>query len=391
MEQHFMLYLVLLLVTAKVLEKVLSYGRINPLVAHIVAGIVLGPYVLNLVHPSSDLLAVSYLGLLLLMFYTGLTTNFSELRRIGVWIIAVGVSGVLATMVTSFVALKALGFDDAKALIVSILVSNTATETTAAVVTRCSNDLVRSIAIGASVVDDVLAVIVLGIVAGSFMGSDTISMLHAATMSLALLVASLLVSEVLVRNPRIFYQRIAMDRLVFASTSIVLACVLALVSRFVGLNELIGAYLAGLIVGRGRECHDPLLLAGVAIEDFIDQLRVFLEALALPLFFTYVGLLVAPHNIDPMLYAVLLTIAVLGKVAGCGFATYVATRNALVSLAVGTAMVGRGVLETALLKLLLDAGLLNVEEYSTILLVAVSTTIAAPAMFGYVARSKKLH
>ena len=389
MEQSFLLYLALLLVVAKLIERILSRGGISPLVAHIMAGIILGPYVLKLITPSTDLQAVSYLGLLLLMFYTGLTTNFGEMKRLSLWIVAIGISGVLATISLSYLMLTHLGFDSFKALIISILISNTATETTAAVVSRSSNETVRSISVGASVVDDILAVVMLGIITSAFTGTDTNTILNSLIASIALLFSSIALSEFLIRNPRLFYYRIAMNQLTFASTSIILASVFALLARLVGLNELIGAYLAGLIVGRGRESHDPLLLTGTAIVEFLDQLRIFLESLALPLFFTYVGLLVSLQAIDLELYFVLLLVALAGKIVGCGLVTYVALRDKAVATAVAIAMTGRGVLETALLKLLLDTGILKVSEYSTILLVALSTTVLAPIMYGFVMRYRK--
>ncbi len=386
MDQHFIVYIVLLLVFAKLLEKPAEKARLSPIVAHIAAGVILGPHILRWVKPVPELEATSYLGLLLLMFYTGMTTNFSELRRLSKWIVAVGVSGVVSTFAMTFGTLLAIGYPTTKAFIIAILLSNTATETVAAVVAGCRSDLVRSIAVGASVVDDIIAVIVLGVVTSSFLGESTVSVFYSFTVSVAVLISVIALSEFLVKNPRILYHRIASNQVVFASASMIAMSGLALLVRFVGLNELIGAYLAGLIIGRGRESHDPLLITETAIVDFLDQLRIFLESLALPLFFTYVGLLLAPADTKPMLFAVLLATATLGKVVGCGTITYLAIRNSSVALSVGSAMVGRGVLETALLKILLDAGLINVTDYTTILLVAITTIILTPLLHGVASR-----
>ncbi len=386
MDQHFIVYMVLLLAFAKLLEKPVEKARLSPIVAHIAAGVVLGPYVLRWVKPIPELEAVSYLGLLLLMFYTGMTTDFSELRRLSKWIVAVGVSGVVTTFAMTFGALLVIGYPITKALIIAVLLSNTATETVAAVVARSRSDLVRSIAVGASVVDDIIAVVVLGVVTSSFLGENTVSIFYSFTVSVILLISVIALSEFLVRNPRILYHRIASSQAVFASASMIAMSGLALLVRIVGLNELIGAYLAGLIIGRGRESHDPLLITETAIVDFLDQLRIFLESLALPLFFTYVGLLVAPANANPMLFTILLATATLGKVVGCGAIAYLAIRNGSVALSVGSAMIGRGVLETALLKILLDAGLINVADYTTILLVAIATIILTPLLYGVASR-----
>ncbi len=388
MDQHFIVYIVLLLVFAKLLEKPAEKARLSPIVAHIAAGVVLGPYILGWVKPLPELEAVSYLGLLLLMFYTGMTTNFSELRRLSKWIVAIGVSGVVTTFAMTFGALLAIGYPTTKALIIAVLLSNTATETVAAVVARNRSDLVRSIAVGASVVDDIIAVVVLGVVTSSFLGESTVSIFYSFTVSVIVLISVIALSEFLVKNPRILYHRIASNQVIFASASMVAMSGLALLVRLVGLNELIGAYLAGLIIGRGRESHDPLLITETAIVDFLEQLRIFLESLALPLFFTYVGLLLVPADINPVLFILLLTTAVLGKVVGCSAVAYLAIRDSGVALSVGSAMIGRGVLETALLKILLDADLIGVTDYTTVLLVAITTIILAPLL--HAAASKYL-
>lgn len=388
MDQTFLLYIVLLLAFAKILEKLFSYGRISSLVAHVVTGIILGPYILGIIHRSEALEGVSYFGLLLLMLYSGITTNFSEVRRVSLWIVLTGISGIIATTVLTFAILITFGFNLIKAIFISVLLSNTATEITAAVVSKSDNNLVRSIAIGASVVDDILAVLVLGIVASTFTDANIFYTIYSVIASIAFLVITITLSSLLVKYPKFFYQRIAMNRVTLASTTIIIACLFALTTRLIGLNELIGIYLAGLIISRGREYPDPLLLTNTAIAEFIDQLKIFLESLALPLFFTYVGLFVAPQYVDLLLYICLLPTIVIGKILGCGLISYIATKDSDTALSVSIAMTGRGALETALLKRLLDTEIINISEYSTILLVSISTTILTPLLYSLVTNHK---
>lgn len=379
-----MLHIVLLLALAKILEKLFSYGRISPLVAHVVTGVILGPHVLGVVNTSEALESVSYFGLLLLMLYGGITTNFGEVRRVSLWIVLVGISGIATTITLTFVILRFFGFNIIKALLISVPLSNTATEVVTAVVSRGANNLVRTMVIGASVVDDILAVFILGVITSTFAGGGAFHVVYSAMISIAFFLIVITLSGFLIKYPHLFYQRIAMNRVTFASTTITIACLLALITRLIGLNELIGIYLAGLIVSRGREHSDPLLITNTAIAEFIDQLKIFLESLALPLFFTYVGLLVVPQYIDLLLYICLLPTIIVGKVLGCGLSSYVAINDKHSALSIGIAMIGRGALETALLKLLLDTNVINMNEYSTILLISISTTILTPLLYNLI-------
>jgi len=377
--------LVLLLALAKLLEYPLRRARLNPIVAHVAAGLVLGPYILGLVEPLPVLEEVSYLGLLLFMFYTGMTTSFRELQRMRKAIVFIGAVGAGFTALLTYLSLKFLGLPNYKSLIISVIMSNTATETVAAIVRSEHDEVTRTIVLGSSVVDDILAVFMISIVTQGI--NELSKLVEVSLLTCLLLVTAIGLSSILVRHPSIFYRRISGDPVVFASISILLAMSLAYLSKLAGLSELIGAYIAGLIIGRGREYHDPLLLARVAIADFIDDLKVFLESFFIPIFFTYVGLLTTPYATDTTLFAVLLTTAVIGKVIGCGFASYAYLRNGQQSTAVGVAMVGRGALETALLKLLLDQGLLTVGEYSSILAASLCTTVLAPILYTFIRRS----
>ncbi|MCC6017365.1 MAG: cation:proton antiporter, partial [Desulfurococcaceae archaeon] len=125
MEQSFLLYMVLLLFVAKLLEKIFGYIRINPVVAYIIAGLVLGPAGLGIVNPLKSLEALSYLGLMLLIFYTGLTTSFNELKNASLRILVIGTSGILTTITICFLVLNSMGFDFVKSVIISVILSNT--------------------------------------------------------------------------------------------------------------------------------------------------------------------------------------------------------------------------------------------------------------------------
>ncbi|MCI4435849.1 MAG: cation:proton antiporter [Ignisphaera sp.] len=388
--ERLLLDLVLLYAVAKGFEWVLRRFNIVPAVAYIAAGIVLGSSVLGVVKPSDSLEALSYLGLLLLLLYTGLTTSFSELRSARRWVVAVGVGGIAATIALGFSVLKILGFDDAKALLISIILSNTATEIVAASVTSIHNEFLKSLVVGASLADDIMAVLVLSTVSSLYTGSASLlSIARSALFTALLLVGITILGDYLVSRPELFYKRLAMDRVAFASTSMLLATLMALLTRVAGLGELIGVYMAGLLISRSREVHDPLLIMRGALTELVDQLSVFIEALALPLFFTYIGLVTEVKAIDLALYSTLLLVAITGKLVGCGVPAYFATKSKEQATLVGFAMIGRGALETALLKILLDTGIISVAEYTTILLTSLTTSVLAPQIVGAVARRIK--
>lgn len=377
--------LVLLLILAKIFGLILRNKGIHPIVGHVFAGIILGRYILGIVYPSRELETIASVALLLLLFYTGLTTDFRELRRRSTHIIAMGVMGVVATFTITYLVLSSIGYTGLTAVFIAVALSNTATETVAATIAYAGGREIRALIVGASFVDDIVAAFMISIVASLSTGSTT-NIYYLSIATTIYMAVVLAISQVLATKYTKFYKVLSRDYMTFASISLVIAFTLSLGARMMGLSELIGAYLAGLFIGRGREFHDPLIRTRIVISEFIDDLSIVLEVLLIPMFFTYIGLLIKPMEISITLYILMLSTAVSGKILGCTPIAIHSLKDKIKGLAAGIAMIGRGALETALLKLGLDYGIIDTGIYSTVVLVALTTTVLAPLLYSIVYR-----
>lgn len=375
--------LVLLLILAKALGIPLKRVGIHPIIGHVSSGIILGPYLLGLVTASRELETIAGIALLILLFYTGLTTDFRELRRQSIYIFLTGIAGVLSTFILIYTVLYMIGLRGLKLLFIAIALSNTATETVAAIITRIGGRELKALAVGASFVDDVIAVFVISIIAGLKLGLK-VDVTYLSIATTVFMCSVLALSQFLVKKASFFYKSLSRDYPTFAAVSLILAFALALIAEEIGLSSLIGAYLAGLIIGRGREFHDPFIRTRIILSEFIDDLSIVLEALFIPMFFTYVGLLLDPQAISIPLLVTGLLAAMAGKIFGCMPIAYYSLKSWKKGFAVGVLMTGRGALETALLKLGLDVGILDVSTYSTVVVIAIATTILAPLLYSII-------
>ena len=200
------------------------------------------------------------------------------------------------------------------------------------------------------------------------------------------MLAVFILSRLLATKFTIVYRAMSRDYFTFASFSLMIAFSFALIAYMLGLSVLIGAYLAGLLIGRGREFHDPLIKTKVVLSEFIEDLSSFLEVLFIPMFFAYIGLLISVNQVSILLFAAALMAAILGKIIGCTPIAMSSLKDKRKGFAAGVAMTGRGALETALLKLGLDSGIINISQYSTIILVALATAVLAPLLYSVVYR-----
>jgi len=124
--------------------------------------------------------------------------------------------------------------------------------------------------------------------------------------------------------------------------------------------------------------------------NFISDFAIILDALFIPLFFTIVGFSYSINMVDPYLYTVLLTLAIIGKVVGASIPSYMYLKNKWRPIAIGIAMTSRGSLEIVLIKLGVDNGLIDNVIFNTILSVSLTTSVLAPILYGLVIRKAQI-
>lgn len=378
-----LLNIALILLFAKIFEVPFRKYGFSPITAYVIAGFIIGPYMLGLITSYEGLIGIANLSLILLMLYTGLTTDFRDLTENFRYIVLIGVSGVAITFTIIYVFLHILGFNTIVALFVAFSLSNTATETVAAIISRESAPKLRAIIVGASFIDDLIAVFLVTFLT-SFGYRQDISLYELMFFILkitAFLITTLYISHVLTKKYSIVYQKLARDYFWFASAIITISLLLAIMARLMGLSELIGAYIAGLIFARSREFHDPMLKPRIALTNFLSDFTMFLNAIFVPIFFVYIGLSYSLGEVDIPLYVSLLSLAIMGKFIAVYPYAYKIFKNTQTAMAVGFAMGSRGSLEVVLLKLGLETGVISHIVFSTVLTVALTTTIISPLLF----------
>jgi Kef-type K+ transport system membrane component KefB len=344
-----------------------------------------------------DLLA--RIGALVLLFEVGVAMTLREVIKVGAAAARVAVLGTIVSF--------ALGLVVARALLPSASVGAQAflaaaiTATSVGISARVLKDLGRAksvearTALGAAVIDDVLALIVLSLVTGWIASSASSSSGSSSTLvSIAVLVGKTVgffVGAVLVGKyvaPRLFD---AASRLRTRGALVVVGLVYCFVfswaSDLIGLAPIVGAFTAGLTL------EDPHWARFVERgERPLDQELEPISAFLVPLFFALLGLrtdlrvLVRPDTLA--LAGALSAAAILGKLA-CGLGAPKGSRR----LAVSFAMMPRGevTLIYASLGVATAAGMqvLDARGYSALVVVVVLTTLATPAALQWSFRARR--
>jgi Kef-type K+ transport system membrane component KefB len=369
--------LFVLFAAAKVLGEIFEHFRQPAVVGELLAGLVVGPHVLGLVGASGAevLDVVAELGVVILLFTVGLETTVGDLRRVGRSAMSVGVLGVILPFGAGVALMFILGYDQADSLFVAAAIVATSVGVTARVLRDIGKvrTTTSRVVLGAAVVDDILAILVLAVVAGIVQGGlSTLSLVVLFVEVIGFLAVVVLAGPGLTRRLSRFVRIPGIPESPFL-VAVLLTLGLAALSETIGLAAIIGAFLAGLVFEFRKE-------------EVVSQVEPVYEFLV-PFFFAITGSRLDPGVFgDPAilgLAAVVTVIAIVTKVGGGFLGALPLGRER--ALAVGVGMVPRG--EVGLIVASLGLGLgLAPPLFGVVIAMTVVTTILTPPILGPLVR-----
>lgn len=363
--------LFLVLLTAKLGDEIFKRIGQPAIVGEILAGVLIGPSLLGIVEPSEVLEVFSELGVVFLLFWVGLETRLSEMRAVGRIAVTVGSAGVVLPFLGGIGLGALLGESTETSVFLGAALAATSAGITAA--TFLDLGIARSAAartvLGAAVVDDILALILLSVAVAMAAGGGVDAGNIALSLALALAFVAFFAlggTRLLQRRPRLLQApRFAESPLLPA---VILCLGLAALSAQIGLAALIGAFLAGMIVAETRD-HTP-------IEEEVKPLYAFFP----PFFFAFIGIqldldsLLSGHAL--LLLAAITALAIVTKlVPGYLGARGLGRQQASV---VGVGMVPRGEVGIVIASIGAAEGVVDAELFAVVVGMAILTTLLAP-------------
>ena len=299
----FFLVLVIILFAPIVLERL----RIPHIIGMILAGIVIGEHGFNILARDSSFELFGKVGLYYIMFLAGLEMNMEDFKSIRVKATVLGLLAFIFPLgIGVWTNLNLLGYG----LITSVLLASMyASHTLIAypIVIRYGINRQRavSIAVGGTAVTDTLTLLVLAVIAGMYKG-DTSDMFW-VWLVLKVVVLSVVIMLTFPRIGRWFFRRYS-DQVVQYIFVMAMVFLGAGLMELIGMEGILGAFLAGLVLNRLIPHVSPLM----------SHLEFVGNALFIPYFLIGVGMLINVNvlfgHIDSIKVAgVMIVVALLGK------------------------------------------------------------------------------
>lgn len=277
--------------------------KVPHIIGLILAGVIVGPYGTNLLSRDSSIVLFGTVGLLYIMFLAGIEMDLKEFKKNKLKIVVFGITTFLLPFIFgSLASYYILGYGKLTSILLAAMFS-THTLVSYPIVSKfgVSHNRAVALSIGGTLITDVLALLILAVVVGMTRGE--VSSKFWLTLSVSSLVFAGVVFFVLPLIIQWFFKKNqdSVSQYIFVLAIVFLASFLA---EAAGLEAIIGAFFAGLILNKFVPHSSPLMNR----IDFVGN------ALFIPFFLIGVGMLVN-FNILFMGWGALKVVGVIAVVA----------------------------------------------------------------------------
>ena len=369
--------LCLILLFALIGGQIANRCGLPAVIGELLAGIVIGPAMLNWVQPSGLIKSFSDIGVVLLMFLAGLESDLAILKKLWKPSFLVATFGMIVPIVIAYLTGIAFKFSQTESLFLGITFAATSVSISVAVLQEMKKLETKEgmTILGAAVVDDLLSVILLSVVS-SVTGTHTDSANANLGLGLTLLLQLVYLVVLLVASIWLFPRILKLsERFLLPAAKPLVTIIIVLLAAFgaekVGLSNVIGAFFVGLAFSR--------------LPDKQKLQKSFTDigySLFIPIFFTSIGLEMSITGIfkDGLLFIALFVGSVISKLVGASVGAKMAGFSSSSAYQVGTGMISRGEMALVVAQIGLSNHLLAPAAYSTVVGVIVLTTLIAPIM-----------
>ncbi len=374
---HLLITLILIFVGAKAFGELANRVGQPTVLGELIAGVILGVGGLKLVDPHANVFVLlADIGVIILLFETGLSTDIRELLEVGWRSLGVAAVGVILPFVGGFAFALAFGYTN----LVAIFLGATLTATSVGITVRVLSDLGKlqtkeaKIILGAAVADDIIGLIILAVVRDLGLTGDVhpLKIVQITAVAVAFFVGAIVVGNVFAKRlVRIIEKARTSGTLIVGS--IAFAFLWSLSAELVGSAAIVGSFAAGLALGRTHK-----------FEVIASELKP-VAYIFTPIFFVKIGADVDLGYFNPfneanhailVVAGFLFVIAMVGK-ALSGFAVFDRRIN---SAAVGVGMAPRGEVGLIFAEVGRRAGIVTADLFAAVVVVMALTTFLAPPL-----------
>ena len=383
MDYTYLLYIAIILIFTKAFGLLSKVIKLPQVVGALVAGIILGPVCLNLVSlDNAPILSnLSEIGVIVLMFAAGLETDIREMKKCGLASSIIALIGVIVPLVGGAATAFLFGTADptlsTSTFLQDVFVGVILTATSVSITVETLKELGKlntragNAILGAALIDDVLGIIALTVIT---------SLADPESGNIGIVILKILGFFAFALLFGVFFHFVFNKWTQRTEENQRRYVIVSFAEEFFGVADITGSFVAGLVISSTSKTK--------YIAHRFDTMSYLLLS---PIFFASIGLKVTLTNMTPTIIifaVVLLVVAILSKVVGCGLGAKICRYTNKEALQIGVGMISRGEVALIVADKGLNMGLMSSGLFGPIVIMVVITTVVTPILLKFVFKDK---
>jgi Kef-type K+ transport system membrane component KefB len=381
--------LLVVLVVAKILGEVAERFDQPSMIGEVLAGVILGPSLLNVVQNTAELKVIADLGVFLLIIMAGLEIEVEEIRNSirgnNIWI---ALLGFIIPFIGGTLTGYAFHFNNTFSIILGLCIAITALPVSIRILMdlgKLNTEVGRKI-ISTAIVNDIVSLLIMGVILDfndeskklkDIVFSSAISIGKILVFFIFLMLAyrlfKLVKSKMGIVNPKVnqFMHYLRGKESLFALV-IVFVLLFSSVAEGLGLHFIVGAFFGAVLLPRSIFAKGDFK----KVKEATSGITIgFLS----PIFFATLGIAIDVTSLSnlPLLFMVF-AVSFLSKIFGGYLGGRFAGLNRSTSFTIGLGLNARGIMELVIANIALQRGFIDVSVFSILVLMALTTTIFTP-------------
>lgn len=380
MSYRYLLDIALILLSTKFLGLLTRRFNLPQVVGALLAGVILGPSVLNILHETDFIGMMAELGVIVIMFTAGLESDIRQLKNSGKDSLIIATFGVIIPLIGGTIV--AYIFNDGNLSTVSNILQNVfigaiLTATSVSITVEALRELGKlseksaTVILGAAIIDDILGIIVLTIITSISDKSVNVGIVFLKI--IAFFIFALVVGYIIYIVFDKWINKYDIDKRRFVIGAFVVCLLLSFCAEeFFGVADITGAFIAGLVLSRNRET-----------EYISKRFDIISYMLLSPIFFASIGINMEIPKMTVsiiIMTIVLVAVAMLSKIIGCGLGAKICGYSKKEIIQIGTGMMARGEVALVIANKGIKLGIMNTYFLPSIIIMIITAAICTPIL-----------
>ena len=383
---EFLFDLALILISTKLFGLITKKVRMPQVVGALLAGVILGPAVLNVLSETEFIQKLAELGVIVLMFTAGLETDINQLKKTGKASFIIAVLGVIIPLAGGFFIASIFNKgNNINAILQNVFIGIILTATSVSITVETLKEMGKlstragNAILGAAIIDDILGIIALTITTS--LANPSINVIIVLSKIVIFFIFAGLAGYLFHWAFIKLDERYQRDLRRFVIIAFVFCLLLSFCAEeFFGVADITGAFIAGLVISDSNRSK--------YLNSRFETLSYMLLS---PIFFASIGIKVQLTVMTKPIFIfaiLLLLVAILSKIVGCSLGAKICRYSNREAIQIGTGMISRGEVALIVANKGIAMGLMLPEFLAPVVIVVVVTTIVTPILLKVVFNNK---